>query len=238
MKVALIGYGKMGKTIERIAQEHGHTIAGAVDIDTNADQRKEIYSAADVGIEFSHPDAAFNNIHEALSHDLPVVSGTTGWLAEYGQIKELVDKRKGAFFYASNYSVGVNLFFAINERLAQLMNDYPSYDVSLKEVHHIHKKDEPSGTAITTSEGITQHLDRKSTWTLDNAPKDVEIPIEAVREGEVFGIHEVTYNSQVDVIKLYHEAHTRDGFAVGAVLAAAFLKDKKGLFGMKDLLGV
>ena len=238
MKIALIGYGKMGKTIERLATNRGHEIVGKIDIDTTPTERKAIYDSADVGIEFSHPEAAYDNIYEALSNDLPVISGTTGWLDKYDNIKSLVDERNGSFFYASNYSVGVNLFFAINERLAQLMNGYPTYDVSLKEIHHVHKKDEPSGTAITTSEGITAHLDRKSTWTLDKTPSDNEIPVTALREGEVFGIHEVTYNSDVDVIKLYHEAHTRDGFGLGAVLAGEFLKDKKGIFGMKDLLGL
>lgn len=238
MNISLIGYGKMGKTIEGIAIKRGHQIVGKIDVDTTGAERNNIYKAADVGIEFSHPDAAYDNIHEALSADLPVVSGTTGWLSRLSEIQALIDTKKGAFFYASNYSVGVNLFYAMNERLAQLMNPYPSYDVSIKEVHHIHKKDEPSGTAISTSEGITAHLVRKDNWTLSKSPADHEIPITAVREGEVYGIHEVTYKSAIDTIQLYHEAHTRDGFALGAVLAAEYLQGKQGMFGMKEMLGL
>lgn len=238
MKVVIIGYGKMGKTIERIALSKNIQIVGHIDIDTSSSARQELFLKADVGIEFSHPDAAFQNITDAITSGLPVVSGTTGWLDKMDTIKELVRTTKGAFFYASNYSVGVNIFWIVNEQLSKIMNDYPSYDVSMQEVHHIHKKDEPSGTAITTSEGITKHLNRKETWTLSSEPKEREIAIESVREGEVFGIHEVNYKSPMDTVRLYHEAHTRDGFAQGAVMAAEWLHGKQGVFGMKDMLGI
>ncbi|MCL4126270.1 UNVERIFIED_CONTAM: hypothetical protein GTU68_061625 [Idotea baltica] len=238
MKIVIIGYGKMGKTIERIALSKGHDVVGYVDIDTTLSERQALYLNADVGIEFSHPDAAYDNITEAITSGLPVVSGTTGWLDKYDKIKALVNETEGAFFYASNYSIGVNIFWTINEQLANIMNDYPSYDVKMEEVHHIHKKDEPSGTAITTSEGVTAHLNRKNNWTLDENPKNDEIKIEARREGEVFGIHAVNYVSPMDTIRIYHEAHTRDGFAQGAVTAAQWLHGKRGIFGMKDMLGI
>ena len=166
------------------------------------------------------------------------MSGTTGWLDKYDCIKELVAETEGAFFYASNYSIGVNIFWSINEQLAKIMNNYPTYEVNMQEVHHIHKKDEPSGTAITTAEGISKHLHRKKTWTLSSEPKNDEIAVESVREGEVFGIHAVDYQSPVDTIRIYHEAHTRDGFAQGAVMAAQWLHGKQGIFGMKDMLGI
>jgi len=238
MKIVIIGYGKMGKTIERIALTQGLEVVGHVDIDTSLSERQALYLDADVGIEFSHPDAAYQNITEAITSGLPVVSGTTGWLDKFDSIKSLVSETNGAFFYASNYSIGVNIFWTINEQLAKIMNDYPSYDVKMEEVHHIHKKDEPSGTAITTSEGITNHLNRKNNWTLDKNPKNDEINIEARREGEVFGIHAVNYVSPMDTIRIYHEAHTRDGFAQGAVTAAQWLHRKQGIFGMKDMLGI
>ncbi|MFT4568374.1 MAG: 4-hydroxy-tetrahydrodipicolinate reductase [Saprospiraceae bacterium] len=238
MKVVIIGYGKMGRTIERVALTKGNEVVGHIDIDTSPAERQALYLEADVGIEFSHPDAAYNNITEAITSGLPVVSGTTGWLDKFESIKELVSETEGAFFYASNYSIGVNIFWSINEQLAKIMNDYPSYDVKMEEVHHIHKKDEPSGTAITTSEGITNNLSRKNSWTLANTPEKDEIAIEARREGEVFGIHAVDYKSPMDTIRIYHEAHTRDGFAQGAVMAAQWLHGKQGIYGMKDMLGM
>ena len=191
-----------------------------------------------MGIEFSHPDAAFQNITDAITSGLPVVSGTTGWLDKIDSITELVAKTNGAFFYASNYSVGVNIFWLVNEQLSKIMNDYPAYDVSMQEVHHIDKKDEPSGTAITTVEGITKNLERKKEWTLSTKPCQHEIAIESVREGEVYGIHEVSYKSPMDTIRIYHEAHTRDGFAQGAVMAAQWIIGKQGIFGMKNMFGL
>ncbi len=238
MKVVIIGYGKMGKTIERVALAKNIDVVGHIDIDTSPAARQALYLHADVGIEFSHPDAAFENITEAITSGLPIVSGTTGWLDKFESIRELVSETEGAFFYASNYSIGVNIFWSINEQLAKIMNDYPSYEVKMEEVHHIHKKDEPSGTAITTSEGITKHLNRKDSWTLSDSPNEAEIAIKAKREGEVFGIHAVDYQSPMDTIRIYHEAHTRDGFAQGAVMAAKWLYGKQGIFGMKDMLGI
>ncbi|MEL6391017.1 MAG: 4-hydroxy-tetrahydrodipicolinate reductase [Bacteroidota bacterium] len=238
MNIAIIGYGRMGQTIERLAKDGGHHITGIIDIDTSVDHRLQALRDADVAIEFSNPAAALSNILECINNQTPVVSGTTGWLDQLSDIEKAVEEREGSFFYASNYSIGVNLFFAINERMAALLNGYPSYNVEVTEVHHIHKKDAPSGTAITTAEGIISHLDRKGSWTMDMPPAIDELTINARREGEIYGIHEVSYASEIDTIKLYHEAHTRDGFAQGAILAASWLVGKKGVYGMKDLLGI
>lgn len=233
----MIGYGKMGKTIERIAHAQGEDVIGHIDIDTEDSERLDLMLKADVGIEFSHPSGAYNNIKQALYHGLPIISGTTGWLSQLPEITALVAETKGAFFYASNYSIGVNIFWSVNERLAQLMNDHSMYEVSIREVHHIHKQDQPSGTAITTADGITDYMQRKHKWTLSDQPSQDEIRILAEREGEVFGIHTVSYDSPLDTISLHHEAHTRDGFAQGALLAAKWLYGKQGIYGMKDLLG-
>lgn len=238
MKIVIIGYGKMGKTIERIAKESGHSIVGHIDINTSEEERTALYLNADVGIEFSHPDAAFANIKHAITHGLPVVSGTTGWLAQYDEIQSLVTETSGSFFYASNYSIGVNIFWSINERLAQVMNDYPNYNIQMEEIHHIHKMDQPSGTAITTVEGITQHNHRKENWTLNPEGAPNEISINCIRQGEVFGTHTVEYVSPIDTIRLNHEAHTRDGFGQGAVMAAQWILGKQGVFGMKEMLGL
>lgn len=238
MKLVIIGYGKMGKTIERIAVEQGHEVVGAIDIDTSPETKAKFYASAEVGIEFSHPSAAFDNIMEALDHGLAIVSGTTGWIERITEVHSKVSDKKGAFFYASNYSIGVNLFWMINKKLASLMNDYTDYDVSMEEIHHIHKKDEPSGTALTTANQILDAVDRKTTWSLEKTQVENEIHINAKREGEVFGIHKVKYKSELDTIELYHEAHTRDGFAQGAITAARWLIGKKGNFGMKELLGL
>lgn len=241
MNIALIGYGRMGRTIERLAIDKGYVISGKVDMDTTINKRRELLSSSDVAIEFSHPTAAFNNIAEAIELNIPVVSGTTGWLDKSDQLHRLIQEKQGSFFYASNFSIGVNIFFAINKKLARLMDDHPSYDVRLEEVHHIHKKDEPSGTAITIAEGILEGLDRKQSWSLEEET-DGAIKIDAYRRGEVYGDHKVIYSSEMDTIELAHSAHTRDGFALGAITAATWLYNQgsplKGWLGMTDLMGI
>lgn len=227
----------MGKTIERLAKEQGHEIAGIIDIDVTSSERQHILNKGDVAIEFSHPDAAAENIKEALNCGIPVVSGTTGWLTEFESIKSLTNEMNGSFFYASNFSIGVNIFFAINERLATLMNGFPEYEVQIDETHHIHKKDAPSGTAITLAEGVINQLDRKENWQLEKQAA-ASVPIYAHREGEVYGKHVVRYQSEIDTIEIMHDAHTRDGFALGAITAAKWLIGREGVFSMKDMMGL
>ncbi len=232
MNIALLGYGRMGKTIEKIAENRGHKIALTIDHNEDYD-----LNGIDVAIDFSVPDAAVGNISQCLTHGVPVVSGTTGWLAHYDQMVSLCNKNSGSFLYASNFSVGVNIFFELNKKLAETMQQFDQYEVSLKEVHHIHKVDAPSGTAISLAEDILSQNDRYENWTLDEK-KDKNIPIYALRENEVPGTHSVTYTSKIDTIKIEHEAHSREGFALGAVIAAEWLSDKKGVFSMKDVLGL
>jgi 4-hydroxy-tetrahydrodipicolinate reductase len=233
MKILLIGYGKMGKTIEGIALQRGHTIAGRIDTPTND---WEIPAGSDIAIEFTHPDSAVGNLKKCFETRLPVVCGTTGWLASRPEIERLCLEKKSAFFYASNYSLGVNLFFKLNEYLAKLMNPQRYYDVSIDETHHTQKKDAPSGTAITLAEGILAHLERKSQWTREAASSDHELIIRSHRVDPAPGTHVVRYQSPIDDLEIKHTAHTREGFALGAVLAAEWLEGKTGLFGMDDLL--
>ncbi len=241
MKIVLIGYGKMGKTIERLAESQGHLIVGKIDIDTTEDQRLAYYTTGDVAIEFSHPEAAFDNITGAIIAGIPVVSGTTGWLSRYDDIKKLVSETKGSFLYASNFSIGVNVMFALNEKLAKIMNQYPAYNASVDEVHHVHKKDAPSGTALTLINGVIDHVDNKVKWSLTDDDEDT-IKINATREGEVYGDHRVRYKSDIDTIELYHTAHTRDGFALGAIMAAVWLYNggqlREGIHSMRDMMGL
>ena len=237
MKIILLGYGKMGKEIERIAISRHHEIVQRID-ETNTYLLKEIIpGAADVAIEFTQPDAAFENIKVCLERSVPVVSGTTGWLERKQEVEALVQMHKGTFFYASNFSVGVNLFFHFNKMIAKMMNGFSEYDVEMEEIHHIYKKDAPSGTAITTAEGILQHLDRKKNWALNETKSKNELRIIDRRIAAVPGTHTVTYHSPVDSIELRHTAYSREGFATGAVLAAEFVQGKKGIFGMNDMLG-
>ncbi len=232
MKIALLGYGKMGKTIEKIATERGHTIVLKVDKDdTNYD-----LSQADVAIDFSIPTAAVNNISNCFDAGVPVVSGTTGWLDHYQEMVALCKEKKGAFIYASNYSLGVNLFFELNKKLAKMMNPVEGYSINMEEIHHTQKLDAPSGTAITLAEGIIDNSN-KTGWQLDEGDQNT-IPIVAKRIEQVPGTHTVTYSSEVDDIEITHTAHNRNGFALGAVVAAEWLKDKTGIFGMKDVLGL
>ena len=236
MKIALIGYGKMGKTIEQIALNRGHQIVSIVDINNPEEFQSANFKSADVAIEFTTPATAFDNYMKSFAAGVPVVSGTTGWLDRIGEIKEKCEKEGKTFFYASNFSIGVNIFFALNKYLAKIMNNFPSYNISMTETHHIHKLDAPSGTAITLAEGILENVDRKERWTLETAEQPTDLPIHAIREGEVPGIHEVTYESDVDYISIKHDAKSRAGFALGAVVAAEFTAGKKGFLGMDDML--
>ena len=235
MKIALIGYGKMGKTIERIAVERGHQIVSIIDINNPEDIYSNAFKSADVAIEFTTPATAFDNYMHCFEANVPVVSGTTGWLARLDEIKEKCEKEGRTFFYASNFSVGVNIFFALNKYLAKIMNNFPAYDVRMTEVHHIHKLDAPSGTAITLAQDVLANVERKDRWTLETAEQPTDLPIHAIREGEVPGIHEIIYESAADTISIKHDAKSREGFALGAVIAAEFTVGKKGFLGMNDL---
>ena len=236
MKIALIGYGKMGKTIEQIALNRGHQIVSIVDINNPEEFQSANFKSADVAIEFTTPATAFDNYMKSFAAGVPVVSGTTGWLDRISEIKEKCEKEGKTFFYASNFSIGVNIFFALNKYLAKIMNNFPSYNISMTETHHIHKLDAPSGTAITLAEGIIENVDRKDRWTLETAEQPTDLPIHAIREGEVPGIHEVTYEYDVDYIIIKHDSKSRAGFALGAVVAAEFTAGKKGFLGMDDML--
>ena len=243
MNILLLGYGKMGKTIEQIALGRGHQIAARIDADNHADLTSLNPDAVDVVIEFSSPESAAENITYCLKRGWPVVCGTTGWLSQRAKIEEACQENKGAFFYASNYSIGVNLFFRLNKTLAKFMRNYPSYHVSMTEVHHTEKRDAPSGTAITLAEGLLEHLPTKQRWVsneADGTPEPAEddaIAIESLREGTVPGTHTVRFESDVDRIEITHVAHSRQGFALGAIVAAEWLVGREGVFGMDDLLG-
>ena len=237
MKIALIGYGKMGHTIERIAIERGHEIVLKVTSQNLDEFTTDNLKQADVAIEFTKPEAALANITKCFDAGVSVVCGTTGWNKDFQEARALAITHNVAFLQASNFSIGVNIFFEINKKLAALMNKQPDYYVTIEEIHHTEKKDAPSGTAITIAEQIVAEIDRKHKWTLDGVNKD-ELNITALREPNVPGTHTVTYNSAVDKLDFVHTAHNRDGFALGAVLAAEFLNDKSGVFEMKDVLGI
>ena len=232
MNIALLGYGKMGKTIEQIAIARGHKISLKIDQDIEAHDFKNI----DVAIDFSVPSAAFNNISYCLHKQIPVISGTTGWLDKYPDAVALCNQKKGAFIYASNFSLGVNIFFELNRKLAQLMQQQSQYEVTMEEVHHTQKLDAPSGTAISLAKDIIDNSSKKS-WTLDS-PKQDELVITAKRIENVPGTHTVHYHSDVDAIEIKHTAHNRSGFALGAVIAAEWILGKTGVFTMKDVLNI
>jgi len=232
MKIALLGYGRMGKAIERIAIERGHKIVLKIDVDHPQFDIKQ----ADIAIDFSNPSAAYENLKNCVNNCVPVVCGTTGWLSRYDEFTDYCNQKNGAFIYASNFSIGVNLFFNVNEYLAKMMNNIKGYEVELEEVHHIHKIDAPSGTAITLAEQIIENSDRDK-WKVDSA-KQNELLIKVKREGEVPGTHSIAYRSKVDAIEIKHTAFNRDGFAYGAVIAAEWLLGKQGVFGMKDVLNI
>jgi len=230
MKIALLGYGKMGKSIEKIALERGHKIV----IKSDSNTKNYDISKADIAIEFSNPDIAFENLKNCIENNIPVVCGTTGWLDKYESIENSCKKNNSAFLYASNFSIGVNLFFKLNEYLTKMMNNISDYKAEIEEIHHIHKLDAPSGTAITLANSIIDNS-KIEKWSLKNS-SDKEVLIKVKREDEVPGTHTVTYTSKVDKIDIKHEAFNRSGFAVGAVFAAEWLIDKKGVFSMKDVL--
>ena len=232
MKIALLGYGRMGKEIERIAQERGHEIV----IRDNGEETYDIKSA-DVAIDFSIPNAAFNNITNCFKNNVPVVSGTTGWLDKYDDALEICKANNGGFIYASNFSLGVNIFFELNNQLAKMMSALDQYKVDIEEIHHTKKLDAPSGTAISLAEGIIDNSERKS-WELDGEATQENIPITAVRTPDVPGTHTINYNSVVDAIEIKHTAHNRKGFALGAVIAAEWLQNKQGVFSMRDVLNI
>jgi 4-hydroxy-tetrahydrodipicolinate reductase len=236
MKIALLGYGKMGKEIEKIALERNHQIALVIDENNQHDLTVENLNKADVAIDFSIPASAVHNIMTCFEAKVPVVCGTTGWLKQFDEIRTLCEQQQQTFFYASNYSLGVNVFFAVNKYLAGIMNTLKGYEVGMKEIHHIHKLDAPSGTAITLANDLIANLDRKEKWELNQLSEGPMIGITAVRENEVPGTHIITWDSEVDRIEISHEAKSRKGFALGAVLAAEFIRDKKGIFSMQDLM--
>lgn len=233
MKIALFGYGKMGQMIEKIAQNRKHTIVAKIDVDTE----KIDFSDMDVAIDFSMPNAAFDNISQCLEHGVPVISGTTGWLEDYDKAVALCEAKKGGFIYASNFSLGVNVFFELNKYLAQMMRNLSEYQVSMEEIHHTQKLDAPSGTAITLAEGIIANS-TYSDWKLDHASSENEIPITSRRIGKTPGTHAIEYSSEVDTIEIKHTAHNRQGFALGAVIAAEWIVGKTGVFTMKDVLNL
>ena len=236
MKIALIGYGKMGHEIEAIAKERNHQVVLTIDKDNPQDLSPEKLRMADVAIEFTSPHTAFNNVTACFNAGVPVVSGSTGWIDQMREAEELCRKTNGGFFYASNYSVGVNIFFRVNQLLASLMGKAPGYSLEVEETHHTQKLDAPSGTAITLAEVIAAEIPSKEGWTMNPEEKQKSILIKAFREGSVPGTHSVFYESEVDKITFTHEAKNRKGLATGAILAAEFMVGKKGVFGMNDLL--
>jgi 4-hydroxy-tetrahydrodipicolinate reductase len=244
INIALIGYGKMGKAIEQIALQRGHTIVLKIDINNIADFNAVNMAKADAAIEFTAPHTAFENISKCINFGVPVISGSTGWTEKMTEIKKLCTEKNGSFLYASNYSVGVNIFFEVNKRLAQLMAPHNEYNVSMTEIHHTEKKDAPSGTAITLTEQILQQVKRKTKWvntmspSNSNAVNENELEIKSERIDPAPGTHSIKYSSPVDDIEIIHTAHNRTGFALGAVLAAEFIHNKKGVFSMKEVLGL
>jgi 4-hydroxy-tetrahydrodipicolinate reductase len=236
MKIALIGYGKMGQTIEKIAKERGHEIVSVIDINNTENFDSDTFRSADVAIEFTRPEVAVSNIKNCFRVNVPVVSGTTGWTDHLPEIKKEVERDGKTLFWASNFSLGVNVFFALNKYLAKIMNRFPDYDVEITEVHHTQKLDAPSGTAITLAEGIIENFDKKKNWVKEKGNTSEELIIKSIREGEVPGIHTIAYESTIDTISITHDAKSRYGFALGAVIAAEFTAGKKGFLGMEDLL--
>lgn len=233
MKIALLGYGRMGQAIEKIAIERGHEIVLKIDVNSG---EYDIYKA-DIAIDFSIPSSAFDNITNCFKNNVPVVSGTTGWLDRYDEALQICDQNSGGFISATNFSLGVNIFFELNEQLAKMMSTLEDYSISMEEIHHTKKLDAPSGTAITLAEGVIKNSSKK-TWALDVTNKADEIPIVAKRIDDVPGTHSVSYESSIDTIEIKHTAHNRQGFALGAVVAAEWLVDKTGVFSMKNVLGL
>lgn len=238
MRIALIGYGKMGHMIEEIASQRGHEVVIRIDVSNQQDFTKEAISKADVAIEFTGPDSAFENVTKCIEFGIPTVSGSTGWNARIDEAKSLCKQNNGSFLHTSNFSIGVNIFFEVNKLLAKLMASHPDYEVTMKEIHHTQKKDAPSGTAVTLAEQILSNFPRKKNWV--NRPTDnkEQLSIISERIDPAPGTHEVKYASEVDDIEIIHTAHSRKGFALGAVLAAEYIAGKKGIFSMKDVLSI
>ena len=238
MRIALIGYGKMGKTIEGIALQRGHTVNLKIDIDNIESFTKENLQQCNVAIEFTGPHSAKENILKCFDAGIPVVSGSTGWLDSWAEVEKICKEKNGSFLYASNFSVGVNIFFEVNKKLARLMKQLSNYNVSMEEIHHTQKKDAPSGTAITLAKQILQEVPRKKHWVNEVSKNPEELVIISKREDPAPGTHSIKYSSAVDDIEIIHTAHSRNGFATGAVLAAEFLYNKKGIYNMKDVLNI
>jgi 4-hydroxy-tetrahydrodipicolinate reductase len=238
MKIALIGYGKMGKAIETIAIEIGHTIVLKITTQNSNDLTVENLSKADVAIEFTNPESAIDNLYKCFDANVPVVCGSTGWLHNLENVEETCLQKNGTLLYASNFSIGVNIFFELNKKLAQLMANQYNYKVEIEEIHHTQKKDAPSGTAITIAEGIMHHLPQKTKWINEASTNENELPIISKRIDPAPGTHTIKYTSAIDDIEITHTAHNRQGFANGAVIAAEFLLGKKGIFTMKDVLQI
>ena len=235
MKIALIGYGKMGKMIEQIALDRGHEIVSVRDIENQQDFESEAFSSADVAIEFTNPTAAYGNYLKAFSKGVKVVSGSTGWMKDHAaDVKRLCSEEGNTLFWASNFSIGVAIFSAVNRYLASIMNQFPQYDVEMEETHHVHKLDHPSGTAITLADEIVERIDRKQGWAEDTTDP-AQLRIDHIRRGEVPGIHTVRYDSEADLITITHDAHSRKGFALGAVLAAEYTHQHQGLLTISDM---
>ena len=237
MNIALIGYGRMGHEIEEIAKKRGHTIKLIIDIDSRSDLNAEKMRGIDAAIEFSQPEAAFENVSACLKLKVPVVSGTTGWLKDYDRAADLCRNYGTSFIHSTNFSIGVNLLFRLSSELAGKMKNYNDYRVSIEEIHHTKKLDAPSGTAITLAEGISKQHAGYRGWTLEPEKADGKVPIKAIREGMVPGTHTITWDSEIDTLSLRHEARNRKGLALGAVVAAEFIHDRKGVFTMNDVLG-
>ena len=238
MKLALIGYGKMGKEIEKIAQSRGHKTELIIDVDNQEDLTVENLKKCDVAIEFTIPDSAVDNYFKCFEAGIPVVSGTTGWLDRKNEVYEKCKETNGTFFYGSNFSVGVNLFFELNKTLARLMGTHPEYSPEMTEVHHTQKMDAPSGTAISLAEDLIEVHPEIEKWSKETKNEDNELPVKSERRGEVPGIHTIKYDSDVDYIEITHSAKSRKGFALGAVLAAEYSLDHKGILSMKDMLKI
>ena len=236
MRVALIGYGKMGREIEKVLLDSSHQVSLIIDLPNQADMAKLEKTTTDVAIEFSNPEAAAGNVEACIGKGIPVVCGTTGWLDRMEQMRSLCLQKGGTFFYASNYSIGMNILFKLNRELAAIMNNFPEYDVRIEEVHHTTKLDKPSGTAISLAKDVIGSLDRKTSWELDKASNPAVLRIDAIRQENVPGVHTVTYESDIDIVQIHHAAKSRRGLAFGAVMAAEFINGKKGVFGMNDLL--
>ena len=236
MKIALIGYGKMGKIIEKIAIGRGHEIVSIIDVDNTDDFDSPAFKSADVAIEFTQPHVALSNYRRAFASGVAVVSGTTGWTDELPALKKEIQDGNKTLFWSSNFSLGVNVFMAVNKYLAGIMNQFPNYNVEMTEIHHTQKLDAPSGTAITLAEEILERLDRKNVWVKETEANPTEMAIKSIREGQVPGIHTIRYESEVDSITITHDTKNREGLALGAVVAAEYTAGKKGFLGMKDML--